>query len=603
MESRKNSLKGKSLIIILSILLIAGLILRMIPLYNQTLFEPDVFFHYAVMQRAVSDNYSIPKYFSLSNNAFLVEPHGLYYMVLLPYYPVSGFVGLYDFMRIVPLIYFVLLFLVFYYFTGFISKESGFRIIAVFLLAITLSGIIRTMATEYRGDGFIGLFLLLSMALMLKAYFEKKMAYMIPSVIVLSINNAVWNGGVFAFAVYSFSVFLLIIHNFMEGNRENLQFLSLICISLLLFAALFWLFNAYNVIIQQPVSFIQYLFAVLGLIATSFAALFSMNIRKKTKRIIIYAMVALASILAIGFGINYNWTDFYLYFQNYGGYGSAIYGQSELYPQTIYGILYYNGILSLFAPAYWPVFLSALLPLGFKFVAFIGIILAFLFYLKMSKEKEAMIVVLSYFSIAAFLYFYALRWSILLSIPGILVVAHALNWLIARYGRSGIKILLIRSLIFLNLILAINAAYVYGLSLNVNPQYLSALSWIKGNTLPNSTIITYWNDGSEVAGWANRSATQTSVANQNTDSTYTKWLLSQNRSVQQIKSLGNYVLVRYYMNDYRYFLCRDAGLDCTATLSRYKDSNLYYLLYSDNTFNGLALVYGNNDTKFYRILK
>lgn len=366
-------------------MLIAGVAIRAVPLLYQTFYEPDVFFHYAVVLQAVSNNYRIPLHFSLSGNALIAEPHGLYYLALVPYYFLHYFIGLYELVRILPLAYFALLFLIFYYFAGFFSKKREFLALAMLVFVLLPANLIRTIATEWRGDGFISMFILLSLALMLKGYQEESIPYILASAAALSIANAVWNGGMFAYAVYSLSVLALIGHNFAKANARKLKYTAIMSLALFLYILLVLAYNAAGIIVVQA-DMLAYAAsaAVLCLLALAAYHLSRRRLGERKRIYLICALIVILSFAALLFGMLYNWTGFYLYFQNYGGYPNAYRTIEELQPPSAIYVGTYDSVLSLFVPAFWPLFISTMLPLSMKYLVFLMLGVVFAVYYRSS---------------------------------------------------------------------------------------------------------------------------------------------------------------------------------------------------------------------------
>ena len=49
----------------------------------------------------------------------------------------------------------------------------------------------------------------------------------------------------------------------------------------------------------------------------------------------------------------------------------------------------------------------------------------------------------------------------------------------------------------------------------INPQFLTAMTWLKNNTQTNATVLALWPDGSVVEGWGNRTSYMDSVGGEN----------------------------------------------------------------------------------------
>jgi asparagine N-glycosylation enzyme membrane subunit Stt3 len=540
--------------LMLVIMLIAsGVIIRAIPLMHQGFYESDVYFHYVVLKEAVSNNFIVPSINPLSDrNGLVFEPKGFYYLTLVPYYFVRNLISLYSFLRIIPLFYVILEFILFYIFAGQLIKNSKFQLLALFLLVFSISNISRTSALTYRGDGFIGMFFLASLILLALAYKSKKnnYVYALGSVFALIICGLVWNGSTFAFAVFAISV-----------------------------------------------------------VAIAFYSFFANNTNLKHKRILKISLIILAVFaLAIVLGTYFSNTALYLYFQNGIGSKVAYLTVSELQPVNPSIIIGSNGLVSIITPLFYPILISSIVPLAYKWIPFLIILAVIPIYIianlkkKNEESTEVKIIVLSYFAITAFLSVYAVRFLTILSIPAAIIEAYTLYWICTRIKSKYAIIGLIAFVLIIQALAAI--VFVYGTPFpsTVNNQFIEANDWINLNLPTNATIITYWNFGAEVEFYTNRTATEDSIGNQFTNNTYQLWLMSTNSSISSLGKLNaSYLMFRYDMMGERRYICLEAlAYNCTASYVNSTSTNIYKID-SNQTINGLTILYSNNDTRIYRL--
>ncbi len=106
---------------------------------------------------------------------------------------------------------------------------------------------------------------------------------------------------------------------------------------------------------------------------------------------------------------------------------------------------------------------------------------------------------------------------------------------------------------FIIVLMYISGIYANNLSQadNVNPQFLSAMTWFKNNSPANSVALTLWPDGSVVEGWANRTSVTDSVGSQNASKAnpFAAWLFNSSSDPQFLSSKINgkpdYFIARY----------------------------------------------------------
>ncbi len=192
-------------------------------------FEPDGFYHFSVIRYAVAHGFQIPKYLDISgwpSHTIVLEPHGLYWATLVPYFFLQFFgVSYYAVMRLVPVLFGLFDIIGAYYLSRFISRDKLFGLLVIFLVALSSGDAARTSALIYRGDGFVTIFVILALIFLVKVYKEKdtrsKIIFAALSGIALSFCNLVWIGGEFATAVYILSLSLILASGFIAGKKER----------------------------------------------------------------------------------------------------------------------------------------------------------------------------------------------------------------------------------------------------------------------------------------------------------------------------------------------------------------------------------------------
>ena len=121
----------------------------------------------------------------------------------------------------------------------------------------------------------------------------------------------------------------------------------------------------------------------------------------------------------------------------------------------------------------------------------------------------------------------------------------------AKYATLAVGSVLLIS--FIIVLMYVGGIYANNLSQadNVNPQFLSAMTWLKANSPANATVLTLWPDGSVVEGWANRTSITDSVGSQNASKAdpFAAWLFNSSSDPQFLSSKINgkpeYFVARY----------------------------------------------------------
>lgn len=139
---------------------------------------------------------------------------------------------------------------------------------------------------------------------------------------------------------------------------------------------------------------------------------------------------------------------------------------------------------------------------------------------------------------------------------GAFVTVLALAYVVAaRYAKDRRTLYLVSLALvvaFAVLLTYIASVYIVGLfpADNINPQFISALAWMKNNTPSNSVVLTLWPDGSVVEGVANLTSVTDSVGSQNASKgqPFANWLFNSSPDPQFLTSSINgrpdYLVVR-----------------------------------------------------------
>ena len=608
----KTGLLEKHLLALVLALIIIGLVLRALPLRYPGLYESDVYFHYLVLRQAVAGNFQVPAINALSNsNGIVFEPKGFYYLTLIPYYLLRDVLSIYQFLRIIPLLYAALQFILFYIFVGKITQNRKFQLLALFLFVFSVANLARTSALTYRGDGFLGVFLLASLILVATVYESDRhiALYSLLSAFLLSICNLIWNGGIIGFAVLSFSLLSMALFGLFKGDDKMLKKTLALAVSLFAYFGLLALYEYAGYLTSQPLLGLPLLCAIVALNLSIISLyLLSKSIPKHKKPIAITAALIIFLLLAVFLWTYTNSSDLYYLFQNGKGSAIAHLVVTELQSPRAGFIVATEGLVSAATPLFYPVLASTFLPLAYKFIPFLILLALLPFYVntfmekRTNESKEIKIIALVYFAVAALLVIYAQRFITLLSVPASILEAYTLYWLYCRINVKRAAVVLITCILvlqlFMTVIYVINSAPID----NVNGQFLSAAAWINSNLPRNATLITFWPYGSQIEFYANRTVTEDSVSNQFTSNIYETWLMSANASTAPLKRLNaSYLFFSYGMVSESKYLCLEAlAYNCTGSYPSSNNTNLYRIA-NNHAIAGLSLVYANGDTKIFRL--
>ena len=579
-------------------ILVTGIYLRTTMLHFQGFFEPDGFYHYAVMMQAVHNGFAIPLTNRLSGYPThfpVTEPDGLYYVTLVPYYFLRFFgLSVYGIERGVPVVFGLLDIIATYFIVKRIVNNKYLAVLAMALVAASGGDIARTAALVYRGDGFITIFLLIALLFVFealrieKANDRKKYYYMIAAVVVLGIGTVVWNGAPFIIVVYMLSMLLLVVYGFIKANKQLLRDAAIMS-ALLIVAYIIQHLWMYAYFIRGNQAFSSWHFFLFYLPITIGAALAYYIVEKRNSnamltllagnaksRLYVIVIVALVLIAALS-------TVFYSYFLRIAGGGGLVIahgslGKSiqELTPPT-FGFLWASFNLELFlAPftlLFYILFNYAYVSSTFStaFIPVVGMLIGLLLFAAIAlyrkrifTEKhsdEYFIIILAYFAATMYLQANAVRFNSLVAVP-IAILSAISIYAIGRfiYDRKamlydGLKAVnLYYLLIIIVVVLIVYYTYLgssaFAQADGIDQYFLNATVWMRNNTPANATFLTIWPDGSVIEGWGNRTSLTDSVGGQNGPliASFARFLFNDSPDSQYLYSVGkpDYILARPY---------------------------------------------------------
>lgn len=591
-------------------------------------YEPDGFFHYSVIRAAVAHGFIVPTTLSISGwptHALITEPFGFYWVTLIPYAILQGSgISYYTIMRDIPMAFAILDIIGAYYLAKHFNKDKFFLILVMLFVGLSMGDAARTSATIYRGDGFVAIFLIASLIFMLRIFETrdqgKKMANAVISGFVLSVSDLVWNGASFGVAIYIIAFGIMVLYGMLREDGALLSDLSYVLGALGLWFVLVSVYR-YTGVMQAQAFTGQYFILLYALMIAGLYLVtlllrnkeqYSMFVSTPTRKVTTLALFALLAV-----GLIYFVTPVFVYEVFVGnGFGTQIAFAAtiqELQPPTA------SFLFASFGP---PLFLTPMSIALYFATFFISIrdvfwaisVVLFIPYLFMSTEGTAedrflsgrarvefnlgpaLIVLITYFAITAYLQLAAVRFNSLLSIPLAIFVAYTLYWIflffreqwryslvlftliqayflgtgnvpliywatllgpvILYYITNSFKTTIVPQVALLLVLTAyimyIDYGYTSHLSQadNINPQFESALNWAYNNTPKNSVFLTLWPDGSLIEGIANRTSITDSVGSQKRQiaDPFAAWILNSSSDPQFLlapnSSKPDYLLVR-----------------------------------------------------------
>ena len=440
-------------------------------------YEPDGFYHFAVIRAAVLHGFVVPTHLSISGwpqAAVVAEPVGFYWITLIPYIFLQFFgISYYNIIRLVPVAFAIFDLIGTYFLIREFNKDKVFGILGMLFVGLSMGDAARTSATVYRGDGFVTLFVILGLLFMIRAFKaegrNKILAYTLLTGFILSIGNLVWNGASFGIATYIFALVLILLYSFVKGDAETISRSRYLLLALAVWYLLSSLYGALNLIGGQNEAFTGIYFLVmfaLLVIGTELALYllqnkerFGIYVKSRSKRLTTFVVFAAAAALLIyflapqivfsifvgnGFGTNVAFAASIEELQApspaflFASFGATMF----MSPMSImlYLSSYYTDIVDLF----WVAVLA--LSVMYMFMEFDGVdgktFLGGKAVIKF-KMNEALIVFIAYYAITAYLQMHAVRFNSLLSIPLAIFTAYTIYWVLLRQKEFRLDSLLI----------------------------------------------------------------------------------------------------------------------------------------------------------------
>jgi asparagine N-glycosylation enzyme membrane subunit Stt3 len=478
-----SSFDIKNLLFYIGVVVVLGVTIYLrVGMYHLTgFFEPDGFYHYSIIRQAVANNFQIPKYSALSGwpaHTPVIEPNGLYEVTLIPYMVLRYFgVNYYTIMRLIPVLFGIFDVLGAYLLSRYLSKDRFFALLVMAFVALSSGDAARTNALVYRGDGFITIFLIMSLVFALQIFREekqkRKLLFAAMSGIFLSICNYVWNGAPFATAVYYLAMLLIMLLGFVYDNKRLRSNVTYMALALVIWWLLVRSYEALGFIIVQPLTGI-YFVAILIITIAAWLGLGYGERRSIFKKLaadgfytseakIIYA-VAIAAVFIIALDIFAHPFLCSVFVDN----GAIINNKfsatiQELQPPS-FSFLFDSFGINLFAnPTSIFMALAAVLNLNspscnistvYFFIDFVILLATMLPYFFMQvydsgkgiisgipkirfEAGEAFAAFAAYFIVTAYLQIHAIRFNSLVAVPIAIFSAYTVYWLIINSIRKG----------------------------------------------------------------------------------------------------------------------------------------------------------------------
>ncbi len=551
--------------LVLAVLVLA-VYLRLGMFHYQGFFEPDGFFHYSVIREAVANGLAVPRTLSLSGIPWhneVTEPLGLYFMTLVPYALLLHSVSYYTIMRLVPVFFGMLDVLGAFFIMKHFAKSNALALLGAFFVAISSGDIARTAALVYRGDGFITIFMIVALLLMFREInaesVKRKALWALGAAFTLGVGTAVWGGAPFTVIVYLLGVLLLMAYGFVMANRRLLLDSIVLSLALLVTYALQHAWMALSLIRgSEALSSAHFFLFWLPMAGGAVVLRYIVDRRERLSSIAMnparragfLAAIALVSIIVI--------------VALYGSYLAGIASGG--------GLVIASGALGkTIQELQKPTLAFIWGSFGFGIILAPAGVLAYLFwahrlgnyaYHTVGKLKLSVtpvfLLMLGYLVATAYLQYNAVRFNSLVAVPIAVFAAYGTWAVYRRLALAGKKFAaakyiylgLIVSVLIYGTLLTYRASYSSSQADGINPQFLSAMSWLKNNTASNATVLAVWPDGSVVEGWADRTSVMDSVGGQNSTriAGFSNFILNTSPDTQYLYAMDKpqYLVARGY---------------------------------------------------------
>lgn len=604
---KKHLTKGNiAFIVLAAVAVIFCIQFRTTMLSTYGFYEPDGYYYFTAMRAIINNGFKFPPLLAISGypqHAPIAEAHGIYWLTLIPYILLSPFnISYYTIMRLMPVAFALLDMLAAWLLSRYLSRDKLFGAFVLFFVALSMGNAARTSALIYRGDSFVTFFLAIALVLLIETLRQedarKKAVLAVATSIALLGCNLVWNGASFADATFISAFFVIAAFAFVFRKEKLFESSKYMLLSIIIWYILVNASRAAGFIPGQQLTGPEFIPIFAVMVAFWAILLYLPQVLPDASRKLEYRIGVVVAIILIGiilFAVLEPSAVYSIFVGNgfIAAPGSFASTTQELQPPTCeflytsFGINMFTSLPDLAmelsslsglqcgtaAGSFYSLWTVAYGALGI-----ILLLITFIPYLFMQvydssgffggKPKimfsiEApMLVIMTYFIITAYLEMHAIRFNSLLSIPLAIVSAYTLYWIILM--ANGTKLFYPNGRYVALLAMAIIVAYifyqlyyfaaVYSSTLSpadsINPQFISALMWLKANSPPSSVVLTLWPDGSVVEGVANRTSVMDSVGSENGSKAtpFAAWLFNSSPDpsflTSSIAGSPNYLLVR-----------------------------------------------------------
>jgi asparagine N-glycosylation enzyme membrane subunit Stt3 len=569
-------------------------------------YEPDGFYYFTAMRAIVNNGFQFPQVLGISGwppHHAVAENHGLYYVTLIPYVLLGESVSYYTIMRLVPVLFGLLDMFGAYMLSRYISKDKIFGFFVILFVGLSMGNAARTSALVYRGDSFVLFFAIAAMVFFMEVLRQddpkKKTIMSVAAAVSLLLANFVWSGGTVALVIFFLSFLILLSYAFIFRREKLVDGCKYLLIAPIVWFVLVNVAHAtgsidastFSGLYFVPVYLSLALFWALTYITSTMSIDF---MRTPIYRFFILLLIVVAGVLVFAFlqpetiQALFVSNGFVIQSGSFGSTTEELQSPTCQFLYTSFGVNLFTAIPNLFialstmagdfqcSSASQGTFQS-IWTNSFGEEGVILLILLFIPYFFMQvydsqgllggkprlkfDATPGMLVLMSFFIVMAYLEMHVIRYNSLLSVPLAMTSAFTIYWLILAANNLKIAYPYAR---FISLaVLGIAFFYVfyqlvyyanmYSSTLSqadsINPQFISAMQWLKANSPANSVVITLWPDGSVVEAVANRTSVMDSVGSESGPlAPFAAWLLNTSPDPQFLSSpqVGspNYIVER-----------------------------------------------------------
>ncbi len=569
-------------------------------------YEPDGFYYFTAMRAIVNNGLQFPPVLGISGwpqHSPIAEAHGIYYLTLIPYVLLGESVSYYTIMRLLPVLFALLDMFGAYMLSRYISRDKLFGFFVLLFVALSMGNAARTSALVYRGDSFVTFFLIAALVFFVEVIkqedHKKRLMMSVAAAISLLLANMVWNGSPFTTVIFIVSFVILISYAFIFRKDKLIESSKYLLVSLLLWFVLVNMVKATGFIPSQQLTGLSFIPIYIGLLLIWLMAHYSNSSQLPDfMRLPLYRFFILLFVVVAGLALFalLDPTTIHNIFIGNGFVAPTSFASTtqELQPPTCM-FLYTSFGLNLFTALPNLVMTLTTLANGLQcqgavtgamqsiwtesygVYGIILLLLLFIPYLFMQvydsqgllggkprlkfDATPGMITLMAFFIITGYLQMHVIRYNSLLSVPLAILSAFTLYWFILvannlkNFTARAVSLVILGIIFIYILYQLVYYAGLYSSGLtqadSINPQFISALQWLKANSPPTSVVLTLWPDGSVVEGIANRTSVMDSVGSENGSkiTPFDAWLLNTTPDPQLLTTptlIGspNYLLVR-----------------------------------------------------------